>query len=417
MRCFCACRFCFSAERVFATMLHTKLKKCPPRKSDPDSTRDRGCQRGGREISTGAQVFTTVSEPLYAESGLSPMLPRGSRLAEPARGSGAFPVRALRHFLLSAPRKDFFSSTEAESTTCPTGALEMWARSGGCVNRPPFALLGLIPEGIHLGQRGIGAATPALCEPALDMVETRFESPQRPRSASSGCAFTTAEIGHRKQQSPISCSTRRASRHPSLRPIRRALRRTLPSTDFASGQSKPTAPGFLRQPLRRTRAGNDAGTPPSRRSRRSAPSCVRSSALIRSSCGPLRPNPRGDDEHMWVATDELSEITSHTWRSRTSLPRARSGPGKTTWKADRQFLLGARRLRFDGLDQLVAPLRAVGCQRAQRLLAVPGHRWIAQPIHMSSSRRTASRFGHGAAYHIHAPDFRTDSLLCRAPPV
>src|SRR5438128_4551965 len=76
MRCFCACRFCFSAERVFATMAPNKGLKIARERATADSTGSRGCQRGAAKgnLDEGHRFSTTLSERFFLVSVLSPLV-------------------------------------------------------------------------------------------------------------------------------------------------------------------------------------------------------------------------------------------------------------------------------------------------------------------------------------------------------
>src|SRR5438128_1302098 len=76
MRCFCACRFCFSAERVFATMAPNKGLKMARERATADSTGNRGCQRGAAtgNLDEGHRFSTALSERFFPVSVLSPLV-------------------------------------------------------------------------------------------------------------------------------------------------------------------------------------------------------------------------------------------------------------------------------------------------------------------------------------------------------
>src|SRR2546428_6920176 len=93
-----------------------------------------------REISTGATGFPPpCPEPLYAESGLSPMLPRGSRFGRTARRFRRFSSSRPATFSpFGAQEMIFFPRRGLNPQLVHRRAGNCGQGSGGCVNRPPF---------------------------------------------------------------------------------------------------------------------------------------------------------------------------------------------------------------------------------------------------------------------------------------
>src|SRR5256885_4236424 len=176
-RCFCACRFCFSAELVLATRYPQTIEKRP------------ACVAPAlRTVNAPPPVpwsrqSTPCPRPAGAPSGNDDAAQNQANDLPTSRNSLDFQVvlGADADFPEgnSAASGGVHDSTRLESTSRPHPMRD----SRHCASRGlaarPLPAFGLVPVAIHLLERALARSLAGLAQSILDVVEARFEAPHR----------------------------------------------------------------------------------------------------------------------------------------------------------------------------------------------------------------------------------------------